>query len=103
VPKWIGSTPNSRTIGRKIGTKIRMAGVGSMNVPTTSRMIIIRMRMTVPLSVRPSTASEMRSGIRANDMKKDSAVETPTSSMTIAVVRAASRSSLGRPVTVRLR
>ena len=28
-------------IGRKIGVKIRIAGVGSMKVPTNSRMILI--------------------------------------------------------------
>src|SRR5690606_36995178 len=86
APKWTGSTPNSVTIGRKIGTKMRMAGVGSMKVPTASRTTIMMMRTTTLESVKPSTASEMMSGIRAKLMTKDSAVETATSSMTMAVV-----------------
>ena len=48
------------------------------------------MRMTSWLSVTPSSASEMISGMRAKDITHDSAAETPTRSMTMAVVRAAS-------------
>ena len=99
APKWTGSTPNSVTIGRKIGTKMRIAGVGSMNVPTSSRMTIMMTSTKVPLSVNPRTRSEMRSGIRAKDMTNDSAVETATSSMTIAVVRPASMRIVGRSRT----
>ena len=103
APKWTGSTPNSVTIGRKIGTKMRMAGVGSMKVPTASRTTIMMMRTTTLESVKPSTASEMMSGIRAKLMTKDSAVETATSSMTMAVVRPASTRIAGRSRSLMLR
>ena len=64
-PKWIGSTPSSIAIGRKIGVKMRIAGVGSMKAPTISRISIISSRITVFESARPSSAEEIDCGIIA--------------------------------------
>jgi len=46
IPKWIVFIPSAVHTGRKIGVKIRQAGVISMNVPTTRRMTLIRRKMT---------------------------------------------------------
>ena len=45
IPKCTGSIPSCTAIGRKIGVKIRSAGVRSINIPTMSRMMFINSRM----------------------------------------------------------
>jgi len=52
IPKWIGLTPRCITTGKKIGVKIRTAGVMSINVPTISntRLIINRMSRIQPMA-----------------------------------------------------
>ena len=49
IPKWIGSMPNCTATGRKIGVKIKTAGVISMNMPTIRRKMLINKRMTIGL------------------------------------------------------
>ena len=95
APKCTGSIPISVTIGRKIGVKIRMAGVGSMKVPTTSRMIIMMTRMTCGLSVRPRRPADTTSGMWAKVIMNDRAEATPMRSVMMAVVCAASTSTSG--------
>lgn len=60
-------------------------------------------RIATGLVVSPSRASDTSSGIRANDMTKDRADDTPTRSITIAVVRDASRTIRGRSATLMAR
>lgn len=44
IPNCIGLMPNAVHIGSKIGVKIRIAGVTSINVPTTSNSTFIKRR-----------------------------------------------------------
>ena len=53
TPKWIGFIPTAATIGRRIGERIKIAGVVSMTMPTRSRKILMtirRMTLLVKLS-----------------------------------------------------
>ena len=49
IPKWIGSTPNCVTTGRKIGVKINTAGVISIKIPTQRRKKLMSKRMMIRL------------------------------------------------------
>ena len=51
MPKCNGCKPSFSTIGKKIGVNIRMAGVISINVPTTNRMALIIKRRRILLLV----------------------------------------------------
>ena len=46
MPKWTVFIPSFWQMGRKVGVKIRHAGVMSMNVPMTRRRILMIKRMT---------------------------------------------------------
>src|SRR5690625_3904064 len=89
IPKWTGSTPSSVTTGRKIGVKIRTAGVISMNMPTTNRIRLIVRRITILLSLRPSRAELISWGIPSKDITPDILTDAAISSITMAVVEAA--------------
>ena len=75
IPNCIGLMPNAVHIGSKIGVKIRIAGVTSINVPTTSNSTFIKRRISILLSVRPRIAVAIISGISvkaiAHDMNFD--------------------------------
>ena len=75
IPNCIGLMPNAVHIGSKIGVKIRIAGVTSINVPTTSNSTFIKRRISILLSVRPRIAVASISGISvkaiAHDMNFD--------------------------------
>lgn len=49
TPKCRGDTPTAVTIGRRIGVRMRMAGVVSMTMPTKSRKIFTAMRSSTAL------------------------------------------------------
>lgn len=73
TPNWISVIPRLCAIGRKIGVKIRIAGVMSMNIPTTMRMMFISRKITylfVEMDMRPV---EMAAGIPEYAMTKDMA------------------------------
>ena len=55
--------PKLVAMGRKIGVKIRMAGVMSMNMPMTSRMMFMSRKMMYLLSVRLIRPLEMAAGM----------------------------------------
>ena len=57
--------PSLVAIGRKIGVKIRMAGVISINIPTTRRMIFMSKKITYLLEVSPMSPEEIAWGIPA--------------------------------------
>ena len=44
TPNWIEDIPRLSAIGKKIGVKIRIAGVMSINIPTINKMIFIKRR-----------------------------------------------------------
>ena len=62
-------------MGRKIGVKIRMAGVISINIPMTSRMMFISRKMMYLLSVRLIRPLEMAAGMPEYAITKDIAEE----------------------------
>ena len=45
IPKWIASIPSDLQIGKRIGVNISIAGVTSINVPTTSNKTFIKRRI----------------------------------------------------------
>ena len=49
IPKCTGSIPNVVTTGRKMGVKIKIAGVISINVPTISKVKLIIRKITIGL------------------------------------------------------
>ena len=49
TPNWIGSIPMASTIGRRIGVRIRIAGVVSMTIPTISRNMLMISRIATGL------------------------------------------------------
>lgn len=50
TPKCTGSIPMLTQIGRKIGVKIKMAGVMSRNIPMISKITLMSSRITYGLS-----------------------------------------------------
>lgn len=95
IPNWIALMPNVLQIGNRIGVKIRIAGVTSMNVPTTSRSTFIRRRIRYLLVVSPSIAAAIISGIPVNAIAHDMIDERPIMNVMIPVVFADSITILG--------
>ena len=54
IPKWTGSIPNVVTTGKKIGVKIKTAGVISINIPTINKIKLIISKIIILLSLNPS-------------------------------------------------
>ena len=63
MPKWRGSIPRLLTTGRKIGVKIKTAGVISIKVPTARRMRFIISSIITLLAVSPSRKALMFCGM----------------------------------------
>ena len=98
IPKCIGLMPNAVQIGSKIGVNIRIAGVTSMNVPTTSNKILIRRRIKYLFVVSPRIAAATISGISVNAIAHDMIDERPIINVMIPVVFTDSRTILGMSV-----
>ena len=75
--------------------KIRIAGVGSMKVPTNSRMILINRKMMILLLVIPRTAAATISGIPVNAIAQDMIEESPIMKVMVPVIFADSSTILG--------
>ena len=75
TPNWILLIPRLSAIGRKIGVKIRIAGVISINIPITSRITFISSRITYLLEETDIIAVLMAAGIPEYAMTKDMAEE----------------------------
>ena len=90
IPKWMISIPRARHTGRKIGVKIKTAGVISMNVPTINKITLIKSKMMYLLSVIPRSASDTSCGMPVNAMTQDMIEETPIKKMMIPVICALS-------------
>ena len=63
TPNWMSLMPKLCAIGRKIGVKIKIAGVMSMNIPMISRITFIRMKMTYLFVDTESSALLIAAGI----------------------------------------
>lgn len=95
IPKCIGLMPNAVQIGSKIGVNISIAGVTSINVPTTSNKTFIKRRIKYLLVVSPRIAVAIISGISVNAIAHDIIDERPIMNVIIPVVFADSRTILG--------
>ena len=95
IPKWIVVIPSAVHTGRKIGVKIRQAGVISINVPTIRRIILIRNKITNLLLLTESSAVDTSSGIFVNAITHDMMLDTPIRKMMIPVISALSRRIFG--------
>ena len=58
----------------------------SINMPTTSNMRLIIIRITILLSLKASRAAEISCGMFSNDITQDILMEAAISSITIDVV-----------------
>ena len=88
TPNWISVIPRLWAIGRKIGVKIRIAGVMSINIPTTSRMIFIKKKITNLLEDTDKRASLITAGIPEYAITKDIAEEAEIRNRIMPLVQA---------------
>ena len=70
TPNWISLIPRLCAIGRKIGVKIRIAGVISMNMPTTIRITFIRKKITYLLVEMDIIPLEIAAGILSMPLQR---------------------------------
>ena len=75
TPKCTGSIPSEVQIGKKIGVKIKIAGVMSKNIPMTRRMMLISKKITYLLSLKLISASAMALGMPEKAITHDIAEE----------------------------
>src|SRR5688572_15377072 len=68
MAKCVGSMPYCIAMGRKIGTVMRIVGVGSRNVPMASRKRFISRNTNNGLFVLPKRYDENASGTRSSVM-----------------------------------
>ena len=92
--------PSALQTGRKIGVKIRHAGVISMNVPTTSRIILINRKIMYLLFVIARSPLDTASGIFVNAITHDMILDTPIKKIMIPVISALSLNNFGRSFKV---
>ena len=90
--------PKLMAMGRKIGVKIRMAGVMSMNIPMTSKMMFISRKMMYLLSVRLIRPLEMAAGMPEYAMTKDIAEEAEIRNRMMPLVLAEFSRMLRKPL-----
>lgn len=95
IPKWMVFMPSAVHTGRKIGVKIRHAGVISMKVPTTNKIMLIINRMTILLLLIASRPLDTSVGILVNAITQDMILDTPIRKMMIPVISALSFRSFG--------
>ena len=88
IPKCTGCIPNSVTTGRKIGVKIRTAGVISMKVPTMSSVILIMRKITNGLLNCSNKKLVSNWGMLSKAKSQDMAIEVQIRNITMAVVLA---------------
>ena len=95
IPKWTGSIPIEVTTGKKIGVKIKTAGVMSIKIPTNNKIILITSNMIILLSLSPIKRELISWGIFSNDITQDMHIEAPIKSKTIAVVSIDCKNTFG--------
>ena len=88
TPNWISVMPRLWAIGRKIGVKIRIAGVMSINIPTTIKIIFIRRRITYLFVEMDIIPVEIAAGIPEYAITKDIAEDAEIRNRIIPLVQA---------------
>ena len=103
TPNWISLIPRLCAIGRKIGVKIRSAGVISMNMPTTIRITFIRKKITYLLVEMDIIPLEIAAGIPEYAITKDMAEEAEIRNRMMPLVQALLTKIFMKDFTVMLR
>ena len=103
TPNWISLIPRLCAIGRKIGVKIRIAGVISMNMPTTIRITFIRKKITYLLVEMDIIPLEIAAGIPEYAITKDMAEEAEIRNRMMPLVQALLTKIFMKDFTVMLR
>ena len=88
IPNCTGCMPKVIATGRKIGVKIRTAGVISIKVPTISKIIFIIRKMTMGLLTLSNSVEVNICGIPSKENNHDMAIEVEIKNITTAVVLA---------------
>lgn len=88
TPNWMLDIPRLSAIGRKIGVKIRIAGVISINIPTTIRIMFISRKITYLLVDTDIMAELMAAGIPEYAITKDMAEEAEIKNRIMPLVQA---------------
>ena len=103
TPNWISLIPRLCAIGRKIGVKIRIAGVISMNMPTTIRITFIRRKITYLLVEMDMIPLEIAAGIPEYAITMDMAEEAEIRNRMMPLVQALLTKLFMKDFTVMLR
>ena len=103
TPNWISLIPRLCAIGRKIGVKIRIAGVISMNMPTTFRITFIWKKITYLLVEMDIIPLEIAAGIPEYAITKDMAEEAEIRNKMMPLVQALLTKIFMKDFTVMLR
>lgn len=88
TPNWISVIPRLCAMGRKIGVKIRIAGVMSINIPTIIKITFIKKRITYLLEDTDKSASLITAGIPEYAITKDMAEEAEIRNRIMPLVQA---------------
>ena len=80
--------PSCVAIGMNIGVKINTAGVKSINIPTMSKMMFIKIKIMIGLSEIDSIHSLIMLGNPVNAIAQDIMVEAPIKNSMIPVISA---------------
>lgn len=88
IPNSTGDKPHCIAIGRKIGVKIRIAGVVSKKVPTNSKKILMMSRITILLEEIPFNRSPTAAGIFTKEITQDMMEDTPINNTIMPVMMA---------------
>ena len=100
MPNCTGCIPKVWQMGRKMGVKMSTAGVGSMKVPTTSRITFMSTRMTYLFRVSERMPPAIRSGRPVKAMTQDMMEDRPIMRAMMPVILAESRMMRGRSFRV---
>ena len=94
--------PRLSAIGRKMGVKIRIAGVISINMPTISRIMFIKRRITYLFVDTDIMAELIAAGIPEYAITKDMAEEAEIRNRIMPLVHALLTRIFMKDFTVRL-
>ena len=90
IPNSTALKPQLKAIGKKIGVKIKTAGVVSKKVPTKSRIKLMMSMITIGLSLTPFNNSPTAVGIFTKEITQDMIEEIPIRRMIMPVISAES-------------
>ena len=102
TPNWILDIPRLSAMGRKIGVKIRIAGVMSINIPTISKITFISRKITYGFSETDMIAVLMAAGIPEYAITKDMAEEAEIRNRIMPLVHALFTKIFIKDFTVKL-